>query len=85
MLGLFDCDTGARDGLKNLAYEFYTLIGVLIEKGIITADDITKMKPKMTALLDQELAKAREEQIANMSESEKFMYQLFGLKPGATL
>jgi hypothetical protein len=57
---------------------------VLVDKGVFTVEEYEATEAKVTASLDQELAKRREESIAKMSESEKWLYNLLSSMDGET-
>ncbi len=60
------------------AVNFLTLTLVLVEKGIISADEIKKARVQATGFVDQEWAKKREQQEKEFDEKHPGLRKLFG-------
>lgn len=64
--------------MERIAVMVSILAALLVEKGIITMDEFTKLDARVTSTRDQEKAKARDESIEALGP---LWAGLFGLKP----
>jgi hypothetical protein len=65
------------------AVNYLTLTLVLIEKGIITADEIEKARVQATHFVEQEWARKREDMVKEFDEAHPGLRQMFGKVLGA--
>lgn len=65
------------------AVNYLTLTLVLVEKGIITADEIEKARVQATHLVEQEWARKREDMEKEFDEAHPGLRQIFGKLLGA--
>jgi len=70
--------SGLREACKELNISMLTIATALLDKGLISGDDILAARPKAVHAVEQDLARADEEARKKLDERHPGLRELFG-------